>query len=138
MCIDPRGCLNKYALVQYWFDGPQIEVKPKPHGNSKSSRPYFRTAETAKAHHKEIAESNTPKVVMQIATDEQGGGELEAKGLNKLPRNLQQLKNYRRSEQKKDGNVLYSVMLQCKVCEGKEDTFVRDVKAAPDPQCSIC
>ena len=31
-------------------------------------------AETAKFHHKEIAESNTPKAVMQIATQEQGGG----------------------------------------------------------------
>ena len=54
-----------------------------------------------------------------------------------LPRNLQQLKNYRRGEQKKDGNVLYSVMLQCKLCEGKTDAFVRDVKAAPDQQCVL-
>ena len=113
-----------------------MEVMPKPHGNSLSSLPFFRTAETAKTCRKEIAERNTPKTVMQIATMEQGG-ELEAKGLNKLPRNLQQLKNYRRSEQKKDGNVLYSVMLQCKVCEGKSDAFVRDVKAAPDPQCVL-
>ena len=33
--------------------------------------------------------------------------------------------------------MLYSVMLQCKVCEGKDDAFVRDVKAAPDPQCVL-
>jgi hypothetical protein len=123
-------------LVQYWFDGPQIEVKPKPHVNSKSSQPYFRTSETAKSRHREIAERNTPKVVMEIATKEQGG-ELEARGLSNLPRNLQQLKNYRWGEQKKDGNVLYSVMLQCKLCEGKEGSFVRDVKAAPDPQCVL-
>ena len=56
------------------------------------------------------------------------------RGLNVLPRNMQQLKNYRRSGKKKDTNVLYSVMLQCKVCKGKEDAFVRDVKAAPEPQ----
>ena len=80
------GCLNKYALIQYWFDGPQVEVRPKPLGNSKSSSPYFRTAETAKSRHKEIATKNTPKESLQIATREQGG-ELEAKGL----RNIQQM-----------------------------------------------
>lgn len=38
---------------------------------------------------------------------------------------------------KKDGNVLYSVMLQCKVCEGEDDAFVRDVKASPGPHCVL-
>ena len=131
---DENGCLNKFALIQYWFDGPPVEVKPKPHGNSHTSQPYFRVAESAKARHRAIAYSHTPKSALQIATQEQGG-ELQIKGLNALPRNLQQLKNYRRSEKKKDGNVLYSVMLQCKVCQGKDDAFVRDVKAAPEPQC---
>ncbi len=28
-------------------------------------------------------------------------------------------------------------MLKCKVCEGKEDSFVRDIKAPPDPQCVL-
>ena len=95
----------------------------------------FFTAESAKAHLKAMAKSKTPKSIMQIATQEQGG-EIGAKGLNKIPRNLQQLKNYRRNE-KKDTNVLYSVMLQCKVCEGKSEAFVRDVKAAPEPQCVL-
>ena len=36
---------------------------------------------------------------------------------------------------KKDSNVLYSVILQCKVYEGKEDAYVRDVKAATEAQC---
>ena len=133
--LDFSGCLNRYALVQYWFEGPEVEVKPKPHGNSKSSHPYFLTAESAKAHLKAMAKSETPKSIMQIATQEHGG-EIGAKGLNKIPRNLQQLKNYRRNE-KKDTNVLYSVMLQCKVCEGKSEAFVRDVKAAPEPQCVL-
>ena len=100
-----------------------------------SSRPFFRTAESAKARHREIAAKNTPKSALHIATQEQGG-EIEMKGLNLVPRNIQQLKNYRRSD-KKDSNVLYSVMLQCKVCEGKADAFVRDVKAAPEPQCVL-
>lgn len=62
---------------------------------------------------------------------------MNAKGLNKLPRNVQQMKNHRRSDSKKDSDVLYSVMVQCKMAEGKNDSFVRDVKAAPDPQCIL-
>ena len=69
--------------------------------------------------------------------DIKGCGEMHARGLNKLPRNVQQMKNYRRSEVKKDGDVLYSVMLQCKMSQGKSSSFVRDVKAAPDPQCVL-
>ena len=37
-----------------------------------------------------------------------------------------------------DNNVLYSVMLQCKLAEGISDAFVRNVKAAPDPQRVLC
>ena len=131
-----QGCHNRYALVQYWFDGPQVEIKIKPHGNSKSSHPYFRTASSAKAQHKAIASSHTPKSAVQIAARQQGG-ELDARGLNKLPRNADQMKNYRRSGAKKESDVLYSVMLQCKLSEGKSDAFVRDVKAAPEPQCIL-
>lgn len=54
-----------------------------------------------------------------------------------MPHNIQQLKNYRRSDKTKDANVLYSVMVQCKVYEGKADAFVRDVKATPKPQCVL-
>ena len=122
--------------MQYWFDGPPVKVKVKPHGNSSSSHPYFRIAASARAQHQEIAASNTPKSAVQIAACKQGG-ELDARGFNMLPRNVQEMKNYRRSEHKKDNNVLYSVMLQCKVSEGKADAFVRDVKAAPEPQCVL-
>ena len=81
-----------------------MEVMPKPHGNSLSSLPFFRTAETAKTRHKEIAERNTPKTVMQIATMEQGG-ELEAKGLNKLPRIVEVSKKGRECIVQCDGSM---------------------------------
>ncbi len=68
-------------MVQYWFDGPVVEVKAKPHGNSRSS----------KAHHKEIAKKNTPKSTLHIASQEQGG-ELNIKALNKEPRIYNSLK----------------------------------------------
>ena len=121
-------------MIQYWFDGTPVEVKPKPHGNSHSSTPFFRTADSAKQKHKEIASTSKPTEALFKATQE-CGGELEAIGMQKLPRNLQQMKNYRRTGHSKDQNVLYSVMLQCKLTDGTRDAFVRDVKAAPDPQC---
>ena len=65
------------------------------------------------------------------------GGEIEAKGMSSLPRNRQQIVNYRRVEKKKDDNVLYSVMLECKLVQGTQEVFVKDVKAAPDPQCIL-
>ena len=41
-------------------------------------------------------------------------------------------------ENKKNDNILYSVMLECKLCQGTKEAFVRDVKAAPEPQCILC
>ena len=45
---------------------------------------------------------------------------------------MEQMKNFHFSEYKRDTNVFYSVMLQCKVSEGMENAFVCDVKAAPE------
>lgn len=108
--LDDQSLQNRHVMVQYWFDGPPVEVKSKPHGNSRTSQPFFRTAESAKKRHQEIAATKKPKDVMQLATQE-CGGELEAKGMQCLPRNIQQIKNYRRTGHSKDSNVLYSVML---------------------------
>ena len=55
-----------------------------------------------------------------------------------LPRNRIQISNYRRVENKKNDNVLHSVMLECKLSQGTKEAFVRDIKAAPDPQCILC
>ena len=74
---DHSGQQNKYAMVQYWFDGPPVTVKPKPHSNSHSSTPYFRTADSAKEKHKEIAASSKPTEALYKAT-QQCGGEMEA------------------------------------------------------------
>ena len=89
------------------FDGPVVPIKVKPHGNAKSSTPYFRIADSAKTEHRNIAVKNTPKAAVKIATPSQGG-EIEARGFNKLPRNAQEMKNYRRSVRKKDPDVLYT------------------------------
>ena len=120
-------------MLQYYFDGPEMEIKIKPHGNSKSDVPFFRISESAQKFHKELSIRNKPKEVIFLATQKEGG-EVEARGMSSLPRNRQQISNFRREQHKKDDNVLYSVMLSCKLAQGTQEAFVRDVKAAPDPQ----
>ena len=77
-----------------------------------------------------------PKEAVYQATLMQDG-EFEAKGMSSLPRNCQQIANYRRVEKKRNDNVLHSVILECKLAQGTQKTFVRDIKAAPDPQCIL-
>ena len=109
-----------------------MDIKVKPHGNSKKATPYFRTAKKTKERIQELASSSTPMKVVQKITDEQGG-ELEARGAAFLPRNRQQVKNIQRGMGKpRECDVLYSIMLECKLAQGKGDLFVQDVKAAPE------
>ena len=125
------GNRNKMALIQYTFDGPEVEVKVKPHGNYKTETPYFRTSESAREHFQDVAKSEKPKSAV-FTIGKECGGEIE---VSMLPRNRQQISNIRRSHLAGDKNVLYSVMLECKLARGNTEAFVRDVKAAPSPQC---
>lgn len=72
---DSQGQRKKYAL-QYLFDGPEVEIKIKPHGKSKSNQPYFRTSTSTRKRISELAVSSTPKAVITDLTKEKGG-ELE-------------------------------------------------------------
>ena len=131
---DSEGDTNKYGMVQYMFDGPEMDIKVKPHGNSKTATPFFTTAKKTREHIQELATKSTPKHVVQAVTSEQGG-EINAKGAAFLPRNRQQVANFRRAVVKtEDKDILYSIMLECKLAQGKGELFVQDVKAAPEPQ----
>ena len=125
-------------MVQYYFDGPVLDVKIKPHGNSKLSKPFFRTSETTKEHLKQLSSSRMPSEVVSLATSEQGG-EVYAKSASCLPRDSTQIKNFRRSHKVASGvtDVLYAVMMECKLAQGKADSFIRDVKAAPEPMAVL-
>ena len=119
---DGGGKQNRYCMLQYYFDGPEVEVKIKPHGNAKSNAPFFRTSDSAKKLHKELASKNMPKEAIYKAT-QMHGGEIEAKGMSGLPRNRIQISNYRRVENKKNDNVLYNVMLECKLSQGTKEAI---------------
>ncbi len=71
-------------MVQYLVDGPEIEVKVKPHGNSKQSRPFFRTLDTTHKRIRQVATTHMPKEAVNILTKEQG--ELLARSAASLPR----------------------------------------------------
>ena len=113
-----------------------IEIKVKPHGNSKSITPFIRTSESAQQRIQEVAMKEKPKSAVFTLTKE-AGGEVEVATPSVLPRNRQQISNIRRSHNVHDKNVLYSVMFECKLTQGSNEAFVRDVKAAPSPQCVL-
>ena len=54
------------ALLQYVFDGAEREVKVKPHGNAKNSKPYYRTSELTKNRLEELAKKHPFKKVVEF------------------------------------------------------------------------
>ena len=79
------------------FEGPEVQVQVKPHGNAKGSTPYFRTADTTKEQMQDIAARHTPKAAVTALTKQQGG-EVEVRSISCVPRNRQQISNIRRSQ----------------------------------------
>ena len=77
-------------------DGPQVEIKVKPHGNSKGSiflDHFFQHLRKQKDCIKTLSKEAKPKEVVTKITKEQGG-EVEARGSGFLPRNRQQVPNF--------------------------------------------
>ena len=136
MYIDASGQRHKYALVQYIFDGPEVEVKVKPHGNSNHARPYFRTSESTKKRLQEIAVTQKPKEAINTLMMEKGG-EVHAKSAGCVAHGSRQISYLHEKKCGKDPNPLYSIMLECKLVQGKAEVFVQDVKAAPQPMCVL-
>ena len=55
------------------FDGAEREVKVKPHGNSKTTKPLYRTSEKTKHRLRELADTYPPKDVFHKSLEESGG-----------------------------------------------------------------
>ena len=135
--LDSEGQRNKYSMIQYLFEGPEIDIKIKPHGNSKGNSSFFRTATSTKKRIQQLASSSTPKAVVSQLTQERGG-EIEARGLALLPRDCRQVSYARQKQSKTTCDPLYSIMLECKLAQGTSNVFVQDVKAAPYPMSVSC
>ena len=69
LSIDGPGAQNRYGMLQYYFDVPEIEI----HMNAKSSTPFFCTSDSARKAHKELALKSMPKNVLYQATLTLGG-----------------------------------------------------------------
>ena len=78
----------------------------------------------------EILLPEEPKAAIFTLTKE-ACGEIDVDTPSMLPHNRQQISIVCRSHNAHDKNVLYTVMLESKLTQGKEYSFVRDVKAAP-------
>lgn len=135
--VDSDGQRNKYTMIQYLFEGAEVDIKIKPHGNSKGDQSFFRTATSTKKRIQQLASSNTPKAVVSELTKERGG-EIEARGIALLPRNCRQVSSARQKQITTTCDPLYSIMLECKLAQGTCNVFVQDVKAAPYPMSVSC
>lgn len=127
---DGDGAQNKYCMVQYYFDGPEVEVQIRPRGNAKSNTPFFRTSDSARQLYRERATKHKPKDAVFLATQQQGG-EIQVRGMSSLPCNQQQIANYRKGRAQKrsqcsvqhDAGVQsFSRLTRC-ICAGCEGSF---------------
>ena len=75
------------------FDGPELDIKVKPHGNSKMATPYFRTAKKTKERIRTLATTSTLKHIVHGITTEEGR-EMEARRSTFLPHDRQQVVNF--------------------------------------------
>ena len=110
------------------------------HGNSKSTQPYFPTLPSTAVQIKEKYVTQGPKEVVS-SVESASGGILEASYPGQLPRNEQQVSNFKRHvpistgqslSGRSESNELYSIMLQAHFEDGNRK-FIRDVKAYPEP-----
>ena len=125
--------------MQYYFDGKPHEIHSKPHGNSKTERPYSRTMKSVHNTLKQSAGNATPKQALADSL-QKCGGLLGARSVGCLPKSRSQVR-YHQSKNKQKSSAsdpLFSVMLQCKSTDPNSDTaFVRSVVAAPEPMAVL-
>lgn len=109
-------------------------------GTPSLNQPYFPTLPSTSEDIKKKCMSYSPKEVVS-SIDNSAGGIIDATYPGQLPRNEQQVSNFKRrvpisTGQKlsdhSESNELYSIMLQAHL-EDRNKSFIRDVKAYPEP-----
>ena len=125
--------------MQYYFDGRPHEVHSKPHGNSKTERPYSHTMKSVHNTLKQSTGNATPKQALADSL-QKCGGLLGACSVGCLLKSHSQVR-YHQSKSKQKSSAsdpLFSVMLQCKSTDPNSDTaFIRSVVAAPEPMAVL-
>ena len=65
------GSFHHYSFLQYQLTGGERKIKVKPHGNAtKSSRPFKPSALSTKLRLKELVQTSTPKVAVNLLFEE--------------------------------------------------------------------
>lgn len=131
-------------MMQYLFDGEEHEVTPAPHGHAKSNHAtsYIRTKPSVIEKIKEVAKTTGPRATFHQISSE-NGGYLQASSASDLPRNREQVKNFRwRVRPKKSKSVADSLVILLQECKRQQlnqgkDLFIRDVTAAPELRCIL-
>ena len=137
---DSSGDQLNRAFVQYSFSGKPHQILQKPHGNSKSARPFIQTTPSTLQKLKECRKTNQPpKQAVSNVTKEKGGN-VNAKSVGDIPRTRRQVYNMKQPKGD-DSDALLSVMAMCKQSMDKdEELFIRMVTSAsaPEPMCVLC
>lgn len=114
--------MNPVVMTAYKFDGvPEHTVVTRPHGNSKSNKPYRRTMSSTKTRLAAKLKTEKPKDANDSVFQSKGGL-LGAKGAGELPRGRTQA---------------YNLMEQCKNAEHSY-RFVQEVTCAPEAMAVLC
>ena len=141
--VDQLGSPTRIAMVTYKFDGVQEhEVLIRPHGNSSTSKPYYRTALSVRKNLTKALQAKTPKeAVGEVFKGK--GGLLGAPSVGQIPRNRKQARNIKYHNRltgaggTQGRDILYIMMEQCKAADSKQNRFVQEVTCAPEPMAIL-
>ena len=135
---DSSGDQLNRAFVQYSFSGKPHQILQKPHGNSKSARPFVRMTPSTLQKLKECCKTNQPPKQGVSNVTKEKGGIINAKPVGDIPRNHRQVYNMKQPKGD-DSDALSSIMAMCKQSMDKdEEPFVWMVTSAPEPMCVLC
>ena len=81
---------NNASIHSHRYLSSEQVLDIKPHGNSKTEEPYFRTSTNTIKSLKSNLKSASPKEALEKVSTERGG-EMSAKSVGSLPRNHQQV-----------------------------------------------
>lgn len=134
------GSIHCYSFLQYQFTGGERKIKPKPHGNATAScRPFKPSEASTKTRLKELVQTNTPKVAVDLLLEEKGGIE-NIRSSGEFSRDRMQAANLRRDVKEKEKRItsscsdpLLTVMDRCKLEQRDPKLmFIREVSSAPE------
>ena len=123
---------HELCLAIYYMP-PGFTPTVTSHGNSKSNTLFYPTLPSTVECIKKECLSDGPKEVVSTITSEVGGV-LDASCPGAMPRNEQQISDYKRRTTgiKKSDDELYAVMVKAHL-EDSNHKFVRDIKSFPEP-----